>query len=101
MYAERKKIPLEDVRIRLSHHKRDPAQSPDSEMVLERIDAIDGSIQLVGDLDTAQRRRLLEIAGRCYMHRTLSAGVDIRFRLRDPWRVDSNQHTTPEQKLAV
>lgn len=79
MYAERKKIPLVDARIRLSHHRTDPEKSPGGEIALERIDTIDGSIQLVGDLDAAQRRRLLEIADRCWMHRTLSAGVAIRF----------------------
>lgn len=81
MYAERKTIPLQDVRIRLRHHRRNPSPSPGGDMAVDRTDAIDGSIQLVGDLNTAQRRRLLEIAGRCWMHRTLSAGVDIRFDL--------------------
>lgn len=80
MYADRKKIPLKDVRIRLSHRRMDSAQGPRSETAIERTDAIDGTIQLEGDLSAAQRRRLLEIAARCHMHRTLSAGVNIRFR---------------------
>lgn len=82
MYAERKTIPLEDVRIRLSHYRRDPAHSSSGEMVSERIDAIDGAIQLVGDVNTDPRQRLLEIAGRCRMHRALSSGVDINFDLK-------------------
>ena len=94
-------IPLEDAHIRLSHHRRNPAQSPDGEIAFERIDAIDGSIQLVGDLDEAQRRRLLDIAGRCWMHRTLSAGVDIRFHLDETPHVDSLRQTIFEQKHAV
>lgn len=94
-------IPLEDARIRLSHHRRDSAHSQDGDIALERIDAIDGSIQLVGDLDEAQRRRLLQIAGRCWMHRTLSAGVDIRFHLDETPHVDSQRQILLEQKLAV
>lgn len=82
MYAERKMIPLKDVRIRLSHRRTDPAHSPGGEIAFEQMDAIDGSIELVGDLNVAQRQRLLEVAGRCWMHRTLSAGVAIRFHLQ-------------------
>jgi putative redox protein len=83
MYAERKMIPLKDVRIRLSHHRADPVQDPDGETALGKLDAIDGSVELIGDLDASQRSRLLEIAGRCWMHRTLSAGVAIKFRLHE------------------
>ena len=74
-------IPLNDVHIRLSHHRRKRAQDKAEEAGLMRLDAIEGYIQLEGDLDEAQRRRLLEIAGRCWMHRTLSSGVSIRFHL--------------------
>mgnify|MGYP000023553484 CR=1 FL=1 len=93
MYAERKKIPLEDVRIQLVHHRRDPAQFPNGDVAVARIDPIDGSIRLVGDLDEAQRKRLLEIAGRCWMRRTMSAGMDIRFRLHDTPHVGLHRQT--------
>lgn len=82
MYAEKKMIPLKDVQIRLSHHRRKRDQEKSEEAGLMRLDAIEGYIQLEGDLDEAQRRRLLEIAGHCWMHRTLSSGVSIRFHLQ-------------------
>ena len=76
MYAEKKTIPLTDVRIQLSHHRK----ASEEQIALERIDVIEGIIHLKGELDAAQRRRLVEIASRCWMHRTLSKGVSIRFR---------------------
>ena len=76
-------IPLEDVRIQLSHHRKESAQASGEKKALGQIDAIDGSIELIGDLDANQRLRLLQIAGRCWMHRTLSAGVAIEFRLHE------------------
>ena len=79
MYAERKQIPLKDIRIQLSHHRKKPAQAPVTRTAHDPIDTIEGDIRLEGDLDTAQRQRMLEIAGRCWMHRTLSAGMAIRF----------------------
>ena len=79
MYAERKRFPLKDVRIQLSHHRADLG----GETALGKLDAIDGSIELIGDLDARQRSRLLEIAGRCWMHRTLSTGVAIQFHLHE------------------
>lgn len=83
---------MEDVRIRLSHHRNDPS----GEAGLERLDTIDGAIQLEGDLDATQRQRLLEIAGRCWMHRTLSAGVTIRFHLQKERHAGSHRQTTAE-----
>ena len=88
MYAERKGFPLKDLRIQLSHHRADPVQAPGGETASGGLDGIDGSIELIGDLDANQRRRLLEIAGRCWMHRTLSAGVAIKFHLLRPNEAD-------------
>ena len=88
-------IPLEDVRIQLSHHRTGSAQASSGETVLERIDSIDGTIELIGNLDANQRSRLLEIAGRCWMHRTLSAGVSIRFHL------DEKSHAGAPRRDAV
>jgi putative redox protein len=81
MYARRKKWPLEGVEVRVSHH-RDYAR--DCEECDERpmqIDHIERLITLRGDLDDAQRDRLLEIAEKCPVHRTLTGTIEISDRL--------------------
>lgn len=69
MYARRKQWPLEDVRVALRHWKDDAGEH------------IERAIELVGELDVEQRARLLEIANKCPVHRTLSAPIDIRTTL--------------------
>jgi putative redox protein len=70
MYAERKKWPLENVIVTLRHSRDANKQS-----VFER------DIQLLGNLTTEQRERLLDIADRCPVHKTLSNGVTILSKL--------------------
>jgi putative redox protein len=77
MYAERKGIPLTSVAIELEHgreHVEDCATCNNDE---NQIDVIDRSIALVGDIDEAQRTRLMEIADRCPVHRTLENRIEI------------------------
>jgi uncharacterized OsmC-like protein/fermentation-respiration switch protein FrsA (DUF1100 family) len=78
MYADRKKWPLEEAVVRLQHsriHAEDEEQVEDGDA---RLDRIDREVTLVGSLDDEQRAKLLDIADRCPVHRTLSAGVRIR-----------------------
>jgi putative redox protein len=83
MYAERKQLPLQGVLVRLEHakvHARDCADCPQENA---RVDVIERVITLEGDLDDGQRQRLLEIADRCPVHRTLHEPVLVRSRLAD------------------
>ena len=81
MYARRKQWPLERVVVRLQHsriHAEDCAECETKEGMLDRIDR---EVDLIGPLSAEQRARLLEIANRCPVHRTLTSEIDIRTRL--------------------
>lgn len=71
MYAERKKWPLEHVRVRLRHKKIHAEDCAECETREGRVDWIDRDITLAGALDQEQKDRLLQIADRCPVHRTL------------------------------
>lgn len=78
LYAERKALPLERVTVRL-HHSRIHAQDcADCETKEGMLDRIDRAITLEGVLSEEQRKRLLEIADKCPVHRTLTSEIDIR-----------------------
>jgi uncharacterized OsmC-like protein/alpha/beta superfamily hydrolase len=78
MYAERKQWPLEQVTVHLRHSRIHASDCADCETRSGRLDRIERVIRLDGDLDSVQRRRLLEIADRCPVHRTLHSEIDIR-----------------------
>lgn len=82
MYADRKKWPLEAVVVRLQHGKVHADDCGECEEKGARIDVIEREIELFGDLDEAQRQRLLEIADKCPVHRTLHSEIVVNTRLR-------------------
>jgi uncharacterized OsmC-like protein/pimeloyl-ACP methyl ester carboxylesterase len=78
LYAERKALPLERVTVELTHDRIHAADCENCETKEGMIDRIERAITLRGDLDDEKRRRLLEIADKCPVHRTLTSEVDIR-----------------------
>jgi uncharacterized OsmC-like protein/alpha-beta hydrolase superfamily lysophospholipase len=78
LYAERKALPLERVTVRLNHSRIHAADCEDCETKEGMLDRIDRAITLRGALGAEQRRRLLEIADKCPVHRTLTSEIDIR-----------------------
>ena len=78
MYAERKGLALESVEVRLSHRRIHAKDCEDCETEEGMLDEIQSKIRMEGDLDEIQRTRLLEIATRCPVHRTLSSEIKIR-----------------------
>lgn len=77
IYAHRKAWPLEKVQVRLQHSRihAEDCESCDNER--GSLDQIRRHILLVGNLSEEQRTRLLEIAKRCPVHRTLTSAVSI------------------------
>ncbi|WP_295799198.1 OsmC family protein [uncultured Microbulbifer sp.] len=81
MYADSKRIPLENVRVKLSHQKVHVQDCADCASKNGKIDEIVREITLGGELTGEQRERLLDIANRCPVHRTLTSEIKIRTRL--------------------
>jgi putative redox protein len=82
MYADRKALPLERVSVVLAHDKVHAQDCADCETREGKIDVIEREIDLAGDLDDATRARLLEIAEKCPVHRTLHSEIKIRTRAK-------------------
>jgi len=83
MYAERKGWPLERVLVGLSHRKVHAEDCVDCETKAGKLDEIERWLTFEGDLDRDQRARLLEIADKCPVHRTLIGEIKIRSELKE------------------
>ena len=78
LYADFKKIPLENVSVRLNHEKKIHTKDcEDCENKVTKVDHIDRAITLEGPLDAEQRKRLMKIADKCPVHQTLESKIDI------------------------
>jgi putative redox protein len=78
LYADLKKIPLTRVAVALRHDKIHAADCADCETKEGKIDRIEREVTLEGDLTPEQRAKLMEIADKCPVHRTLHSEIDIR-----------------------
>lgn len=84
MYADRKKLPLDSVIVRLRHEKIHAEDCLDCGETGGKIDFIEREIELLGDLGGNERVRLLEIANRCPVHKTLESRSRISTKLKEP-----------------
>jgi uncharacterized OsmC-like protein len=80
MYARRKAWPLEEVTVYLRHSKIHAADCAECETKEGMLDRIERDIHMVGPLTDEQRFKLLEIANKCPVHRTLTSEIDIETR---------------------
>jgi putative redox protein len=83
-YARLKRWPLQSVRVRLRHARFHAADCRDCDTRVGMLDRIERDIELVGPIDGEQRARLLDIANRCPVHRTLTSEITILTRLVEP-----------------
>jgi len=81
VYADRKGWSLRHTSVRLRHSKIHAEDCADCETQHGMLDRIERVIHLEGSLDEAQRKRLLEIADMCPVHRTLTSEIKIYTRL--------------------
>lgn len=85
MYADRKKWQLGEIQVHLHHDKiyaEDQNESVNNGGTKKKIDVITRQLEFSADLDQNQKDRLLEIANRCPVHRTLEKSVVIKTELR-------------------
>ncbi len=75
LYAERKGWPLERVTVTLDHDKIHAEDCVDCETKEGRLDRMERRLSVEGDLDDQQKAKLLEIANKCPVHRTLESEV--------------------------
>jgi uncharacterized OsmC-like protein len=78
LYADRKQLPLTRVQVRLRHNKIYATDCAECETKVGMIDRIERVISLEGDLNAEQRARLMDMADKCPVHRTLKSEIDIR-----------------------
>jgi uncharacterized OsmC-like protein/pimeloyl-ACP methyl ester carboxylesterase len=78
LYADNKKLPLQRVSVRLTHNKIHAEDCLNCETKEGMIDRIDRNITLEGTLSADERKRLMEIADKCPVHRTLESEIEIR-----------------------
>lgn len=79
-HARRKQIPVENITVALRHsriHAKDCEECMTKEGMLDRIEV---EVGLTGSLTPEQRAKLMEVAGKCPVHRTLKSEIDIRLR---------------------
>ena len=78
LYARRRNWPLQEVVVSLWHSKIHSADCAECETREGKIDRIEREIQLIGSLTSEQRSKLMEIADKCPVHRTLTSEINIR-----------------------
>jgi putative redox protein len=91
LYARRKGWPVEGVSVRANHERVLVSEEIDGELIRTKAERIVQEIALQGDLDEEQRARLIEIAGKCPVHRTMTGDLEILERevVADPTTTDA------------
>jgi uncharacterized OsmC-like protein/esterase/lipase len=83
MYADRKKWPVESISVNLKHQKIHADECQSCETESGKLDRIDLEIDIRGDLDQDQKKRMLEIAEKCPVHRTLHSEMMTNAKIKE------------------
>ncbi len=84
MYADRKKWPLKAVRVYLNHKKVHASDCAACESSATKLDWMERLLELEGPLSAEQKQRLVEIAEKCPVHRTLHGPITVETKLKEP-----------------
>jgi putative redox protein len=79
-YARKRRWPLEKITVSLRHSRIHATDCEECETKEGKIDRIELDIQLTGSLTDEQRAKLMEVAGRCPVHQTLTSEINIKIR---------------------
>jgi len=79
-YARRNQFPLESIRVSLSHSRIYAADCEECDTKQGMLDRIDVDVELTGALTPEQHARLMQVAAKCPVHRTLTSEINIRLR---------------------
>jgi putative redox protein len=82
MYARHKKLPVEEVTVAVRHDRIHAKDCEDCESTSGQVDRLHREISIHGDIDEKRRQRMLEIADRCPVHRTLEGEIKVRSVLK-------------------
>ena len=83
MYAERKDWPVTEIEVHLDHSKEYAEDCENCDQPSSKVDKIKRSLNIEGDLSEKQKERLVEIADKCPVHRTLHGEVEVETSLND------------------
>ena len=82
-YARRNRMPLENITVSLSHSRIYAADCGECETKEGMLDRIDVEVELTGSLTAEQHAKLMQVAAKCPVHRTLTSEINIRLRAAD------------------
>ena len=83
LYARRNRMPLENITVSLSHSRIYAADCGDCETKEGMLDRIEVEVDLTGPLTAEQHAKLMQVAAKCPVHRTLTSEISIRLRSAD------------------
>ena len=83
LYARRNRMPLENIAVSLSHSRIYAADCEDCATKEGMLDRIDVEVELTGPLTSEQHAKLMQVAAKCPVHRTLTSEINIRLRVAE------------------